>query len=66
LLNNAGRTEPPVDPDTEGSWPVCIEQAPSGALFVGAYNWSHGAAATWVLFKLIDIAADTIFASDFD
>jgi putative pyrroloquinoline-quinone binding quinoprotein len=52
--------------DSDGSWPVGIEQAPGGAIFVGAYDWAQGDAATWILFKLVDVAADTLFKNGFD
>jgi hypothetical protein len=55
-----------LDPYTDGSWPVGIEQAPSDAIFVGAYDFGEGTSATWVLYKLIDVAADTLFENGFD
>lgn len=55
-----------LDPDLDGAWPVGIEQAPSGAIFVSSYEWSQGDAATWILYRLVDVAADTIFADGFD
>jgi hypothetical protein len=55
-----------LDPYPDGSSPVGIEQAPDGAIFVGTYEWSQGDAATWVVFKLVDVAADTIFENGFD
>jgi hypothetical protein len=55
-----------LDPDIDGSTPVGIEQAPVGSIFVGAYEWSQGASATWIVFKLVDVAGDTLFENGFD
>ena len=55
-----------LDPILDASMPVGIVQAPDGSTFVGAYEWSQGASATWIVFKLVDIAADTLFENGFD
>jgi hypothetical protein len=55
-----------LDGSVAFSSPVGIVQTPDDGIFVGEYPQTGDPMATWVLYKLDDVAADRIFASDFD
>jgi hypothetical protein len=55
-----------LDPFTEPSFPVGIVQSADGSIFVGAYQGYGDPLATWVVFKLADVTADTLFENGFD